>query len=141
MKLLSCVQLLAAPWTVAYKAPLSMGFSKQEFWSGFPFPSPRDLPDPGIEPGSPALQTESLLSEPSGEGMRFYSKCDFVPSTIFLGLSFALGHGESFSGGIQHPLLDGCSAASCSFGVLAGGDECTSLYPAIFLWHLPPFTV
>ena len=141
MKSLSRVRLFVTPWTVACQAPPSMGFSRQEYWIGVLFPSPRDLPDPGIEPGSPALQTESLLSEPSGEGMRFYSKCDFVPPTIFLGLSFALGHGESFFGGIQHPLLDGCSAASCSFGVLAGGDECTSLYPAIFLWHLPPFTV
>ena len=42
-------------WTVAYQAPLSMGFSRQEYWSGFPFPSPGDLPDPGIEPGSSAL--------------------------------------------------------------------------------------
>ena len=55
MKLLGYVWLFATPWTVAYRAPLSMGFSKQEYWSGLPFPSPGDLPDPGIEPGSPAL--------------------------------------------------------------------------------------
>ena len=48
-------QTLATPWTVACQAPLSMGFSRQEYWSGLPFPSPGDLPDPGIEPGSPAL--------------------------------------------------------------------------------------
>ena len=64
--MLSRVQLFATPWTVAYQAPLSMGFSSQEYWSGLPFPSPRDLPDPGIEPGSPALQTDALPSEPSG---------------------------------------------------------------------------
>ena len=52
------------PWTAAYQAPLSMGFSRQEYWSGLPFPSPGDLPDPRIEPGSPALQADSLLSEP-----------------------------------------------------------------------------
>ena len=52
---LSHVQLFATPRTVAYQAPLSMGFSRQEYWSGLPFPSPGDLPDPGIEPGSPAL--------------------------------------------------------------------------------------
>ena len=46
---------LATPWTIACQAPLSMGFSRQEYWSGLPFPSPGDLPDPGIEPGSPAL--------------------------------------------------------------------------------------
>ena len=55
VKLLSHVRLFAAPWTVAYQAPLSMGFSRQYYWSRLPFPSPGDLPDPGIEPGSPAL--------------------------------------------------------------------------------------
>ena len=52
------------PWTVAHQAPLFMGFSRQEYWSGLPFPSPGDLPDPGIEPVSPALQAISL--PPSG---------------------------------------------------------------------------
>ena len=51
---------LATPWSIACQAPLSMGFSKQEYWSGLPFPSPGDLPDPGIEPRSPALQEDSL---------------------------------------------------------------------------------
>ena len=55
VKSLSCVRLFAAPWTVAYQASPSMGFSRQEYWSGLPFPSPGDLPDPGIEPGSPTL--------------------------------------------------------------------------------------
>ena len=50
------------PWTVAHQAVLAMEFSRQEYWSGFPFPSPRDLPDPRIKPGSPALQADSLLS-------------------------------------------------------------------------------
>jgi len=54
-KLLSRVQLFANPWTIAYQAPLSMGFSRQEYWSELPFPSPGDLPDPGIKPRSPAL--------------------------------------------------------------------------------------
>ena len=53
-KSLSGVQLFATPWTVAYQALLSMGFSRQEYWSGLPLPSPGDLPDPGIEPRSPA---------------------------------------------------------------------------------------
>ena len=66
MKWLSCVQLFATPWTVAYQAPPSLGFSRQEHWSGLPFPSPGDLPDPGIEPGSPALQADALPSEPPG---------------------------------------------------------------------------
>ena len=55
------------PWTVARQAPLSMGFSRQEYGSGLPFPSPGDLPNPGIEPGSPALQAEALSSEPPGK--------------------------------------------------------------------------
>ena len=57
---------LVIPWTVACQAPLSMGFSRQEYWSGLPFPSPRDLPDPGIDPRSPALQADSLLTELRG---------------------------------------------------------------------------
>ena len=62
-KALSCVRL-CDPWTVAYKAPPSMGFSRQEYWSGLSFPAPGDLPDPGIEPGSPTLQADALPSEP-----------------------------------------------------------------------------
>ena len=67
VKLVSRVRLFATPWTVAYQAPLSMGFSRQECWSGVPFPSPGDLPDPGIKPGSPALQANALPSEPPGK--------------------------------------------------------------------------
>ena len=55
------------PWTVACQSPLSMGFSRQEYWSGLPFPSPRDLPNPGMEPGSPALQADSLPTELQGK--------------------------------------------------------------------------
>ena len=51
---LTCVQLFVTPWTVAHQAPLSVGFPRQEYWSGLPFPSPGDLPNPGIEPRSPA---------------------------------------------------------------------------------------
>ena len=51
------------PWTVARQAPLSMGFSRQEYWSGLPFPSPGDLPNPGIKPKSPALQADDLPTE------------------------------------------------------------------------------
>ena len=68
VKSLSRVRLLATLWTVALQAPLSMGFSRQEYWSGLPFPSPGDLPNPGIKPGSPALQADALSSEPPGKG-------------------------------------------------------------------------
>ena len=54
---------LATPWTAACQAPLSTGFSRQEYWSGLPFPSPGNLPNPGIKPGSPALQADSLPTE------------------------------------------------------------------------------
>ena len=58
---------LVSPWTIAYQAPLSMGFSRQGYYSGLPFPSPGDLPNPGIEPGCPALQADALTSEPPGK--------------------------------------------------------------------------
>ena len=64
---LSCVRLFAIPWTVVYQASLSMGFSRQEYWSGFPLPFPEDLPDPGIEPRFSALQADALPSEPPGK--------------------------------------------------------------------------
>ena len=70
MKSLSRVRLFATPWTVAYQAPPSLGFSRQEYWSGLPFPSPGDLPNPGIEPGSPVLQADALPSEPPGKSTR-----------------------------------------------------------------------
>ena len=65
--LLSHVWLFVIPWTVAYQAPPSMEFSRQEYWNGFPFPSPGDLPNPGIEPRSPTLQADALLSELPGK--------------------------------------------------------------------------
>ena len=67
MKSLSCLRLFATPWTVAYQAPPSMEFSRQEYWSGLPFPAPGDLPDLGIEPRSPALRADTLPSEPPGK--------------------------------------------------------------------------
>ena len=67
VKSLSRVRLFVTPWTVAYQAPPFMGFSRQEHWSGLPFPSPGDLPNPGIEPRSSALQTGALPSELPGK--------------------------------------------------------------------------
>ena len=84
MKLLSHVRFFATPWSVAYKAALSMQFSRPEYWSGLSFPSPGDLPDPGIKPGSSTLQADNLSSEPPG-------KQTFIASSPFffrdLGLS------------------------------------------------------
>ena len=67
VKSLSRVRLFVTPWTIAYQAPPSMGFSSQEYWSGLPFPSPGDLPYPGIEPWSPALWADALSSKPPGK--------------------------------------------------------------------------
>ena len=67
VKLLSRLRLFGTPWTVACQALLSMGFSRQGYWSGVPFPSLGDVPDSGTEPGSPALQADSLLYEPPGK--------------------------------------------------------------------------
>ena len=63
----SRIQLFATPRTVARQAPLSMGFSREEYWSGLPCPPPGDLPNPGIKPRSPVLQADSLSSEPLGK--------------------------------------------------------------------------
>ena len=71
----SCLTL-ATPWTEAYQAPPSMGFSRQEYWGGLPFPSPGDLPNPGTESRSPTLQADSLTAEPQGKphGIRITTK-------------------------------------------------------------------
>ena len=67
----SHVLLFVTPWIVAHQAPVSMGFSRQEYWSGLPFPSAEDLLHPGIKPSSPSLQVDSLLSEPPGNFTEF----------------------------------------------------------------------
>ena len=71
-KSLSRVRLFVTPWTVAYQAPLSMGFSRQDYWSGLPFPSPGDLPDPGTEPRFPTLEADSLTWA-TGSPYEYYS--------------------------------------------------------------------
>ena len=67
VKSLSGVRFFVTPWTVAHQAPLSMVFSRQEYWSGLPFTAPGDLPNPGIKPRSPALQADSLPTELRGK--------------------------------------------------------------------------
>ena len=74
------VRLFVTPWTVAYQAPPSMEFSRQEYWSGLPFPSPGDLCDSRIEPRSPALQADTLPSEPPGKAYYYY----YIISILFL---------------------------------------------------------
>ena len=72
VKSLSRVRLFVTLWTVAHQAPPSMGFSRQAYWSGLPFPSPGDLPNPGIKPRPPALWADALTSEPPGNQERLY---------------------------------------------------------------------
>ena len=76
-KSLSRVRFFATPWTVAYQAPLSVRFSRQEDWSGLPFPSPGDPPNPEIEPWSPALEADALTSEPPGKPRALLCKLQF----------------------------------------------------------------
>ena len=78
VKSLSCVRFFATPWTVAYEAPPSMKFSRQEYWSVLPFPSPGDLPKPGIKLGLPALQADTLPFEPSVQ----FSSVQFSHSVV-----------------------------------------------------------
>ena len=97
-KLLSHVQLFKTPWTVAYQAPPSMGFSKKEYWSGLPFPSPGDLPDPGIEARSPALQADVSPSEPPGKpdnhDGKGYLKKEYIYAPWYWGRLRARGQGS-----------------------------------------------
>ena len=79
----SPVGLFATPWTVALQVPLSMGFSQQEYWSGWPCPPPRHLPDPRIESMSPALQADSLpLSQPRKPNWSLFSTCKLVNGSL-----------------------------------------------------------
>ena len=74
VKLLSRVRLFATLWTVSHQVPPSMGFSRQEYWSGLPFPSPGDLPDPEIKPQSPTLEADTLTSESPGKPLTNWPK-------------------------------------------------------------------
>ena len=87
----SCVLLFATPWTVACQAPLSMGFSRQEYWSELPCPPPEDLPNPGIEPTSvmsPALQGDSLLPAQPGKPLRLHC----CPINRFISTNLSIFH-------------------------------------------------
>ena len=98
VKSLGHVRLFATPWTVAHQAPPSMGFSRQEYWSGLPFPSPGDLPDPRMEPRSLALQADSLPAEPQGK-----------PNTgLIKDTGLVPGSGRSPGGGHGNPLQYSC---------------------------------
>ena len=84
VKSLSHVQLFVIPWTVAHQAPLSIGFSRQEYWSGLPFPSPGDGPNSGLEPGSPAFQADALTSENISPGTTESSRTLKTQSSVLV---------------------------------------------------------
>ena len=88
--MLNCVLLFVTLWTVASQAPLSMGFFRQEYWSGLPFPSAGNLPHQGIKPRSPALASRFFTTEQSREEFVHCVTCDFVLSAIELPLSSGL---------------------------------------------------
>ena len=116
VKLLSRVWLFATPWTVVYKAPLSMEFSRQEYWSGLPFPSPGDLPDPGIEPGLlHCRQTLYRLGHQGspGEGSKWQNQ-------------------NSNSGDLTSEL---CTASPCIIRLTKGHSRKKAKEPA-WLWYL-----
>ena len=105
VKSLSHVQLFVTPWTVAYHTPPSMGFSRQEYQSGFPFPSPEDLLDPGIKPRSPALQADALLSEPPGKSVLEKEEELEVKLSTFAGLQRKQGSFRKTSTSLSSTVL------------------------------------
>ena len=145
------------PQTVAHQAPLSIGFSRQEFWSGLPFPSPEDLPDPGIEPRSPALQTDSLLSEL--EGNKFISNWRIIALQCCLGfchittwISQKYAYSPSlFSHQLPPPSYPSRSSQSTGLSSLCYrfplviyftlGNVCVSVYSSQIFPLSPSFTV
>ena len=98
VKSLSCVQLFTTPWTVAYQAPLSMVFSRQKYWSGLPFPSPGDLPDPGTEPGLPCCK--QTLKHLSHQGS------PYVKSNLSTNFLYAVTRANILSSGGEVPCLN-----------------------------------
>ena len=106
MKLLSRVRLFAIPWAIAYQASPSVGFSRQEYWSGLPFPSPGDLPDPRIKPGSPALEADALTSEPSGKRKGSVPLINYIGSPASVKLPTASPYQEPlFKKYLYHPSI------------------------------------
>ena len=93
---------LATPWTVALQAPLSMGFARQEYWSGLPFPTPGDVPDPRIEPGSPALQAEFLPTELQGKSPHSRACAETREATAMKSLRIATRESPCAATNTQH---------------------------------------
>ena len=151
MKVKVSQQLFVTPGTVAHQASLSMGFSRQEYWSGLPFPSPVDLPDPGIEPRSLTLQADSLPAELLGKP-RVYGRVNFNGELLRgfmtrVTIQYSHLYGESLpshaSTGGPPTLADSFDSVSCGvtapfLWVLVHAKFCLcpprleSLFPTVF---------
>ena len=108
------VWLFVTSWTVAHQAPLSMEFSRQEYWSGLPFPSPGDLPNSGIKPGSPTLQADSLPSETPGKPhMKWNAFLNYVGSTLVIILTILSQHCDPTSAVLSQSLLTQLRCCPC----------------------------
>ena len=123
-------RLFATPWTVAHQAPLSMGFSRQEYWSGLPCPPPEDLPDPGIEPRSPALQADSLPSEPpvvirDGWGFPLH-----LGSGCVVHQNSMLSSNHTRTKSWPWPLLTSFGVPRCLWQILRGSPPTSAFSPA-----------
>ena len=133
MKLLNHVRLFVIPWTVAYQASPSMEFSRQEYWSGLPFPSPGDLPDSGIEPRSPGLQADALHL--SHQGNPFYILCIYL-FLVVLGFCCCMWAFSSCGARASHFGGSSCCGAQALGleGSVVGGT-----WPKLLcdMWHRP----
>ena len=124
--LFNCVRLFGTLWTIARQDPLSMEFSRQEYWSGLPFPSPRDLPHPRMEPGCPELQVDSLPAEPTGKplgNIRCYLK---KKKKVHSQLSLRKQHEMKQHGSLYCSAICGCE--SHSFKQYEQRHECFPIY-------------
>ena len=115
VKSVSLVQLFVTPWTVAHQTPLSMGFPRQEHWCGLPFPSPEDLPDPGIKPASPALQAVSCIA-----GRSFNNWATKEPQMTLLVTNYWPHHSKEMATSVLHMEYGNCGFSLC---LNMGSDE------------------
>ena len=115
---LSCIGLLLTPWTAAHQGPLSLGFSREEYWSGLPFPPPGDRPDPRIEPTSPALQVGSLSLAPPGKHIYGGDNAGDTGSIPGLGRFSGEGNGNPLQySSLGNPMNRGAWQATQSTGL------------------------
>ena len=145
----SPVLLFATPWTVTHQVPLSMGFSRQENWSGLPCPPPGDLPNPGIKPRSPELQAVSSPSEPPGKLYHLWCWCWFSCSVVSNSyalwtvarqapLSMAFSRQEywnglpfPFPGDLSHPEINPGSPTLQADSLLTSYEGIPGMYPLL----------